>query len=201
MRKILKKRSPVIALLPANTNQLTDLSEERKLEFLHHVSAIFNDVEKNNPSGNRIYSEQLLPPLPEAEAQLLGNACATCMGSCCKHGQTHAFVDFPSLQHLLASQSTKLSEQELIDLYSDYFPEQSYQYSCVFQGNEGCSLPRELRSFTCNNFLCDKLINYRYALMQSDTTLTFAAGIDKDEIMFTSVYSDEHFIRLKEKKV
>lgn len=200
LRKALKKSSPVIALLPANTNQLTDLSQERKNEFLHHVSMIYKDVAANNSTANKVYSEQLYPPLPEDEANILGKACATCMGSCCKHGQTHAFVDYPSLQHLLASQATELSEQELLDLYSDYFPAQSYQYSCVFQGDQGCTLPRELRSFTCNNFLCDSVINYRHEISQADSTLTFAAAVDNNTIMFTSVYSHEHFIRMKEKE-
>ncbi|AGH42448.1 hypothetical protein [Paraglaciecola psychrophila] len=116
-----------------------------------------------------MYSEQLYSPLPEDEANLLGKACATCMGSCCKHGQPHAFVDYPSLQHLLASQATELSEQELTDLYSDYFPTRSYQDSRVFQGNKGCLLPRELRSFTCNNFLCDGAINYRHEVIYADS--------------------------------
>jgi hypothetical protein len=33
VRKALKKSSPIIALLPANTNQLTELSQERKTNF------------------------------------------------------------------------------------------------------------------------------------------------------------------------
>jgi hypothetical protein len=130
---------------------------------------IYEDVEANNSTTNKVYSEQLYPPLPEDEANLLGKACATCMGSCCKLGKTDAFVDYPSLQHFLASQ---VSEQEITALYSDYFLTQSYQDSCVFKGNKGCALPRELRSFTCNNFLCDGVINYRHEVMHADLTLT-----------------------------
>ena len=193
------EKAPILALLPANTNQLKDLDEERKQEFLHHLSMIYDNVEKNNPSGSRVYSESLDPPLPENEAELIGKACATCMGSCCNLGQTHAFIDYPSLKRLLVSQSLALSEQELLELYSDYFPEQSYQYSCVFLGKKGCSLPKELRSFTCNNFLCDEVLNYRRNALQTDSTLTFAAAVHNDKIMFTSVYNDEDFIRIKEK--
>ena len=200
LRKELKQTPPIVALLPANTYQLTDLAEERKLEFLDHVRMIYDDVENNNPTAHKVNSDQLYPALQEDEAQLLGNACATCMGYCCKHGKTHAFVDYPSLKHLLASQPTELSEPALLDLYSHYFHKQSYHDSCVFQGNKGCTLPRELRSFTCNNFLCDQLINYRYETMKSDSTLTFAAAVDKDTIMFTSVYNNEHFIRMKQKE-
>jgi hypothetical protein len=34
LRKALKKSSPVILLLPANTNQLTELSQEKKTNFI-----------------------------------------------------------------------------------------------------------------------------------------------------------------------
>ncbi|MFT4808970.1 MAG: Fe-S-cluster containining protein [Paraglaciecola sp.] len=200
LRKELKKTSPLIALLPANTNQLTELDQKRKLEFLRHVSMIYKDVKTHNPSANRVYSEQLDPPLPKDEAQLLGNACATCMGYCCRLGQTHAFVDYPTLKHLLASQPAEFSEKDLLDLYSDYFPEQSYQNSCVFQGNKGCTLPRDVRSITCNNFLCDEVKKYRHEVLQADSELTFAVAVDKNTIMFTSAYSHENFIRVKEKK-
>tara|TARA_R110002153_G_scaffold124543_3_gene270938 strand:+ start:42189 stop:43013 length:825 start_codon:yes stop_codon:yes gene_type:complete len=193
----LDETSPVVALLPANTKQLTNLSQKRQLEFLRHLGLIYKDVEANNPTANRVYLEHLNPPLQDDEAQLLGNACATCMGSCCKHGQTHAFVDYPSLKHLLASQLTDLSEQELLDLYSDYFPKQSYQYSCVFHGEKGCTLPRELRSFTCNNFLCDGVLKYRNEVKYANSSLTFAAAVDNDKIMFTSIYNNANFTRVK----
>ncbi len=64
-------------MLPANTIQLTELGQKRKLEFLRHVSMIYKDVKTHNPSANKVYSEQLDPTLPKDEAQLLGNACAT----------------------------------------------------------------------------------------------------------------------------
>jgi hypothetical protein len=44
LRKELRKTSPLIALLPANTDQLTELDQKWKLEFLRHVSMIYKDV-------------------------------------------------------------------------------------------------------------------------------------------------------------
>lgn len=199
LRKELENTSPLVALLPANTDQLTELSGERKLAFLHHLAMIYADVKNNNPTGNQIYAQSLAPPLPEKEAELLGNACATCMGACCGYAKTHAYLDYPSLKHILASQVPELSEQELVELYSDHFPEQSYQDSCVFLGIRGCALPKELRSFICSNFLCDSLKSYRHNVLQTGATVTFAAAVQNDKIMFTSVYSSEDFIRITEK--
>tara|TARA_R110000751_G_scaffold116604_2_gene216627 strand:- start:433550 stop:434269 length:720 start_codon:yes stop_codon:yes gene_type:complete len=200
LRKELENTSPLVALLPVNTKPLTDLSQERKLEFLHHLGMIYDDVKNNNPTGNKIYSASLAPPLPEKEATLLGNACATCMGACCGYAKTHAYLDYPSLKQILASRAPEFSEEELVELYSEYFPEQSYQDSCVFLGIEGCALPKELRSFICSNFLCDSLKSYRHNLLQTGATVTFAAAVQNHQIMYTSVYSHEDFIRLTEKQ-
>ena len=199
IRKELKNTSPLVALLPSNNDQLTDLSQERKLEFLHHLGNIYDDVKNNNPTGNQIYSKSLAPPLPEEEAELLGNACATCMGACCGYAKTHAYLDYTSLKHIIASRVPELSEQELVELYTDHFPEQSYQDSCVFLGMGGCALPKELRSFICSNFLCDSLKSYRHNVLQTGATVTYAAAVQNDKIMFTSVYSNEDFIRVTEK--
>jgi len=198
--KALENTSPTMALLPANKKPLTELNEQRKEAFLQHLSAIYQDVQQNNSTANRVYSKDLHPPLAKDEAQLLGNACATCMGSCCTHGKTHAFIDYPSLKHMLDAQPNEMSEQTLIDLYADYFPIKSYQEACVFQGSQGCVLPREMRSFTCNNYLCTELSSYRKSIKKAGSTLTFAAAVEKDKIMFTSIYSDQHFIRVKEKE-
>lgn len=191
--------TPVVALLPANTNMLQDSNPERKQMFMHHLSSIYEDVKENNSQGNEVYCETLLPPTPEKEAELMGKACATCMGSCCNLGKTHAFLDYPSLKHILGLQSAALTENELLTLYSEYFPEQSYEYSCVFLGKNGCTLPRDLRSFTCNNFLCDEITNYRIALSQADSAVTFAAAIHNDTIVHSSVFDEDSFIRVVEK--
>lgn len=199
LRKELKNISPLVALLPSNANQLTDLSQQRKLEFLNHLGMIYDDIKNNNPTGNKIYAQSLAPPLPEKEAGLLGKACATCMGACCSYAKTHAYLDYPSLKYILASRVPEFSEEELAELYNDHFPEQSYEDSCVFLGVGGCALPKELRSFICSNFICDSLKSYRHNLLQTGATVTYAAAVQNHKIMFTSVYSNEDFIRLTEK--
>ncbi|MEP3415040.1 MAG: hypothetical protein ABJN66_08350, partial [Gilvibacter sp.] len=158
-----------------------------------------DDIENNNQTGNKIYTKSLNSPLPKKEAQLVGKACATCMGSCCNLGKTHAFLDYPSLKHILGLQTSILTKNELVTLYSEFFPDQSYEYSCVFLGKMGCTLPRDLRSFTCNNFLCDEITHYQIALSQADSAVTYAAAIYNDTILHSSVYDEDNFIRVVEK--
>ncbi len=48
--------------------------------------------------------------------------------------------------------------RHVLAAYMEYVAEKSYEGSCVYHTEKGCSLPRNMRSNTCNNFLCDSLI-------------------------------------------
>jgi hypothetical protein len=189
--------TPIVGLMPVNKNTLTELSEARKEAFLKHLADVFNDLKTDSEKTLKIYSNELEADLPEEEASLLGYACATCKGYCCGLGDTHGFLDYPSLEHYLSTQPSELCEEELKEAYRSYLPTQSYSHSCVFQGNQGCTLPREMRSFTCNNYRCSELTSYRQQVATSESKLTFAAAIDNEKIVGTSVFNAEHFARHK----
>ena len=191
----IRANTPIIGLMPANKNILTELPEARKAAFLAHLTAIFNDLKTGSEMTHKIYNNKLDDPLPEEEASLLGYACATCKGNCCGLGSTHAFQDYPSLENYLCTQPKDLSEDELKEAYRGYMPTQSYRNACVFQGNQGCTLPREMRSFTCNNYRCAELSNYRQQLASSESKLTYAVAVDNEQIIATSVFNAEHFAR------
>lgn len=58
--------------------------------------------------------------------------------------------------------------------YSSFLPEKSYDESCVFQGPVGCTLPGEIRSVTCNRFLCEPIINLQIELRADSASQQFA---------------------------
>jgi len=187
--------TPVVTLLPVNKNVITESSEQRKEAFLMHLVALFNDIKSGGEMPLKIYNDELEEPLPEEESALLGHACATCKGYCCGLGGTHGFQDYPSLEHYLSNQPADISEDELKERYRSYLPSMSYRDACVFQGNQGCTLPREMRSFTCNNYRCVKLTDYRKQVASSDSKLTYAVAVDHEKIIGTSVFNAEHFAR------
>jgi hypothetical protein len=191
----IEKNQPIIALLPDNNNRITELPEERKEGFLSHLKALFNNIKTGETNILRIYADELEEPLSLVESTLLGNACATCKGYCCTWGGTHhAFQDYPSLEHYLSTQSTDITEEELVEAYRSYIPSQSYTNACVFQGDLGCTLPSDMRSFTCNNYRCSSLTTYRQDLAKSDSKLTYAAAIDHDTISRTTIFDAEDFV-------
>jgi hypothetical protein len=152
---------------------------------------------QENPSSTKIYATQLDSPLEEKESQLLGMACATCMGECCGLGKEHAFQDTTSLTFFLNGQFKTLELSEVIQLYSQFFPNQSYENSCIFHGNMGCTLPSELRSFTCKNYRCQPLRNYHQELIKNKHELTIAAAAKEKNINKISIFNEEGFITIK----
>ena len=65
--------------------------------------------------------------------------------------------------------------------YSSFLSEKSYDGSCVFQGPVGGTLPREIRSVTCNRFLCEPIINLQMELRADSASQCLAISIDEDE--------------------
>lgn len=190
----IEQNKPIVALLPHNNMLVTRLPEERKEEFLSHLKALFNDIKAGEETTRRLYSRELEAPLPAVESTLLGNACATCKGYCCGLGDTHAFQDYPSLKHYLSTQPADITENELAETYSSLIPSHSYQNACVFQGDHGCTLSRDMRSFTCNNYRCDSLITYQQDVAKSNSKLTYAAAVKHDTMTTTNIFDVDNFV-------
>lgn len=186
-----------LAILPINTRPLVNLSEQNKNQFLAHLKEIYNDIIEQRPPSSTVYSTQLTSSLPEEENNLLGKACATCKGDCCNLGKNHAFQDMPSLTHFLEHENTIVDSETLTQMYSEYFPEKHYKNSCIFQGSLGCTLPRPLRSFTCNNYRCEPLRSYHQLLLDSKHSITIAAATNESEVHVINIYDKKNLMKVK----
>lgn len=177
-----------VAILPSNSRPLVRLADQNKKQFLSHLKEIYTDIIEQRLPSTKVYASQLMCSLQKDENELLGKACATCKGDCCHLGKNHAFQDMPSLTYLLEHDGRILNLETLTQIYSQYFPETHYKGSCVFQGNLGCTLPRKLRSFTCNNYRCEPLRSYHQLILDSKHSLTLAAATKGNEVHKITVY-------------
>ncbi len=59
--------------------------------------------------------------------------------------------------------------------------EESFEHSCIFHGHHGCSLTREQRSVTCNNYLCSSLELLRNHVWENTSNFLLAATNLLDE--------------------
>lgn len=142
---------PEIAILPANTRKLVPMAPERRTEFAARLKAIVDEIENAKGDGARggVQSADVGPP----HRELVGLACATCRGYCCRAGGNEAYMT-PAVFRRVLAQSPDLTPADLQRAYLSRIPQESYEESCIFHSRTGCTLPRDRRADICNNFLC-----------------------------------------------
>ncbi len=182
-----------VVLIPGGTRELVRLPAARREAFARHLDSVLAQAEAE--------WTPLLPPreetdsptngLADADADLpvLARACVFCRGRCCETGGDKAWIEVATIQRILAGQDTP-DVDGLRAAYLDRLPEMSHEGSCVFHGERGCTLPRELRSRVCNRFACTGLAalaaNWkqppRRCLVATDTSATRIALAEEDSI-------------------
>ena len=79
-----------------------------------------------------------------------------CRGFCCRLGEDHAFLRPATLRRFHRAHP-ELTGPQVVDAYLACVPKESAEGGCVFQGRQGCALPRAMRSDVCNRYLCEDL--------------------------------------------
>lgn len=92
-------------------------------------------------------------------ARAVATACSTCRGACCERGNTHAFLSADEMALKLAALPGATPES-LAEEYLSRLPEEAVLGGCVFQGAQGCVLPRPMRAGICNGWTCRGLADW-----------------------------------------
>jgi hypothetical protein len=153
-----------VALLPANTRGLEPVSPALRERFVATIRARLSNYPPDvAPAEPRAHHDPVQGSDVAAHA-LLGQGCATCGGACCTRGGTHAFLSAAALRGTAREHTQGDTGLPLERLYTAHLPATHYAGSCVFHGERGCTLPRALRSDTCNRYLCGELTALSRAL-------------------------------------
>lgn len=161
----------VRAVLPAMADPLAPQDPARRDRFARHLEAI---VEGALLDRDRIEREPAAAdPPPDARETLSASACAACRGSCCGAGGDHAYLTEETMVRAMDARPGR-TLAEIVNDYLGYLPAESTRDSCIYHGPEGCGLPRELRSPTCNTYRCAKLTQLRERLPQDAPVPVFA---------------------------
>ena len=144
--------------VPALQRQLTSLPPERRRTFLRHLKECVDEAfeESLDPVDGSFSNDGDGSNIADP-SRILGFACGTCRGDCCRNGSTHAFVS-KELVNRVRRQYPKSDKAEIFTLYESKLLEKTHDESCVFQQEFGCGLPRELRANLCNTFECEDLV-------------------------------------------
>jgi len=159
-----------LALLPAADGALAKLAERRKQAFRTRLRQLVNETAAEPDDGSTTESDAATEANP-----VLQQACATCRGYCCRRGGEHAFLRVATVRSYLRAHPAAGADDVVAD-YAGRLPAVSYRGSCVFHSERGCSLPREMRSSICNDFLCDGLADLRRQLGEAPLSAFAVAG-------------------------
>jgi hypothetical protein len=142
-----------MAILPAKLGKLVAMTEDRRTELATRLAELADEID-NDAHGpgetDTTAAPRQSPPLPA----IVGHACATCRGYCCRHGGNRAYLTRATFERALA-QSPTLSLEEMQEAYLSRVPRESYEGSCIFHGRTGCTLEPGMRSDTCNDYFCN----------------------------------------------
>ncbi len=166
---------------PMNERRLTRLPRRRKYRFVKRLLCLANEALRH-PVAFSTSKESVLPTI---QSRVFGAACANCGGQCCVRGGTHAYLDANAVWATAVQCESdeenqavrKVSSQQVVAEYLQFVPEFSYEDSCVFHSEHGCTLPREMRSATCNRTICGGLVEIqnRFQLDQQHRFFLVAA--------------------------
>jgi hypothetical protein len=137
---------------------LVALAENRKELFREHLERVVQEAFAGTVSAE---ASSFSPAEDQASRQdemlpILGAGCAVCEGRCCLQGGDRAYLTV-DLVHRYRVQHPLATAEEVYREYDSRLAERTYENSCVYHQQQGCGLPRELRSDICNSFECEEL--------------------------------------------
>lgn len=139
-----------IAILPACVKRTEKVSARRKKALADRLAGIAAELRLEATHEPAVAPKTSSAPLDTA---YMMQACATCRGDCCRSGGEKAHLTKETFRRVLAA-FPELSLDDLVREYLDRVPENAYAKSCIYHGENGCALPVDKRSDTCNDFYC-----------------------------------------------
>jgi hypothetical protein len=174
--------------VPVNKRQVGRLPKERRSVFCEQLLRIIGEAAAERGSSTGSANDVTMKMKYDAGMQgselrsILGYACAVCGGSCCFNGGEHAYLRVETML-LYMHQHPELQEEQVLDEYVSRLPDKTYEGSCVYHAESGCGLPREMRSESCDSFVCKGLSEIEEHAIETKSICFFIAAIDGGNIL------------------
>lgn len=186
-----------LAVIPAAVHRMTRLPARRRREFREYLVKLI-DRALALPLAPAVAPDPVAESdssLREARLQAASNsACACCQGSCCRGGaHVHAFLSLETLQRYRAWHPDQSSRQ-ILAAYMRRVGGETCEGSCVYHQANGCSLPREMRSDTCNEFYCKGLREFRAGVPATRSVRGFFFATADDKIIRAALVDEEQML-------
>ncbi len=151
--------------IPYQSSPVATLPVERKEEFEKHLRWIVaRAFTEEVGTADLSYRDELEREMHD----VLDTACSACKGGCCATAGSTAFLQDVDV-HRWRQRNPEATEDEVVDYYLGMLPDEATEDACVFQGADGCVLPRDKRNDQCHSFYCKSLRDVQEQLMESET--------------------------------
>lgn len=156
--------APLQLLLPSGPARARPLARSRRERYRAHLLAVANIAAAMAPGMPRTNAAASQDPILDtaAPSPLPGRLCALCGGGCCTRGSDHAYLGAPTLRRFMDAYPA-LSTEAVVAAYLERVGDITQAGSCINHTRSGCSLPREMRSDTCNDYACAALAEVQAA--------------------------------------
>lgn len=195
---IRQPKSFLLAVIPAAVHQITRLPAQRRREFRDHLKALI-DRAAALPVQSAIDQEPVMESVSAQDARLQatsGSACACCRGSCCRGGAyTHAYLGVETLQRYMTAHPDQ-QPRKVLARYMRHISAETCEGSCVYHRADGCSLPREMRANTCNEFYCGGLREFRANVPATGPVRGFFVATTDDVIQRAALVHEEQMLMI-----
>lgn len=183
-----------VVLVPANPRPIVPMPPAARLAFLTHLTSLLDaafalPVRDNTlpmsaeDRASRVHAGDIAgdEEVGALSAGMVAASCTACRGECCTAGGTHAFLRKDSVTRVRARMAADGvdSAAHIAATYADHLPTHHYRGSCVYHADQGCTLPRDLRSNLCNRYLCGELSEVRRVRNAGAAGLYLAAADDR----------------------
>jgi hypothetical protein len=147
----------VRVVLPSGPRRLSPLPQRRRNLYRDHLNRIIADAAPRVAA----FADQATDSTSVRTADSgTGALCSLCRGGCCTQGGNEAYLTEATVLRFM-SRNRELRPRDVLAAYLERLGSRTEAYSCVNHGALGCTLPREMRSDTCNNYFCDSIATWR----------------------------------------
>lgn len=186
----LDPRALPIAIVPSLDRPMTPLPADRRDAFIEYLAGQIATAFERGASTPSPDAPDPSPEFPPVYLAAFRGACATCRGACCTKGGTRAFLSVERMQRYIAEHPEQ-APAEILAAYVAYLQSETIDGSCVYHGSAGCTLPREMRSDTCNRFNCGALYELRRFIPLDRPATVCLTAADNRHVSRTAVLSTD----------
>ncbi len=176
----------VPAVVPAFQRPITYLPQKRRFALGDHLKSLIAEAHEKRKVSPDDHPDNAAPTIaPDANSKplpIVQEACTTCRGSCCISGGNRAYLTVEMILRY-SNEHPEFEAHKVRAVFLSHVGERTIENSCIYHGKNGCGLPRDMRSTTCNEFECARLRRLLKKLSGPGPHLVFLVAAEKSRVV------------------